>query len=269
MLQPDKNNFFLTCEAGQKLTDIRQELQKHDLSFGYHPLATGDFSLENLIHGSPLNLYHFKYGSLSDNIAAIQAELDNGDVVQTSSLSARKAAPDFCHMILGLPSRIAKITGVTLKITLKPEKIQAIVFVLPRAHTPQMLIGHLVANRIEPLFFRIFEKDETKKILSSKKTNRQAQTAILVGLSGLSEIVDAKLQWLRHHAQTQNLQCMHPNKNSGSELFNHHIFASEHHATITRQYRKMIWPVEENPASQKHMEQALFKKFDLIEVNHV
>lgn len=269
MLRPDKKNFLLSCEVDQKISDIKSELQKHDLAFGYHPLASGDFSLKDLIHNQPLNLYYFKHASLLDNIAAIHAELDNGDTVQTSLLSAHQACPDFCRLILGLPSRIARITQVTLKIILKPEKIQIIMLLLPQSQNPQKLLSQLIARRLEPLFFRLFEKSEIKKISPSPKRNRQAHTAILSGFSGLTEIVEAKLKFLHHLAQTQNLELVHPDKNSGTEWLDQHIFAAENQNILIEQYQKMIWPVEKNRNTQKHLEQAFFKTFDPLEVNHV
>lgn len=246
MFDLNKNSLLITCPVSATIQDIKDCLKQHDLYLGYHPLSLANPTLSECLQLGSINLYHYKFGSLLDLCVGIESELDNADTFASGPDDPNGGA-NFSALVASLPSHLSKITSATLKITVKPEKIQAMIIQGTQKRRFQF-IHDVLSRNIAPLFWRLTDSE-----------------ALLIGLSGVIEAVDAEVNEITQWAEQSKLTVKALDIKSGAPLLKEQIYALKNHPEILKQYALIQKTHSPTPPSKNPLSQIVLAEFDTPE----
>ena len=268
MPRPDKTNFLHSVPVSLSLSQFKKQLAEEDLYFGYHPLCEGDLTLAELLKLKPVNLYHFKYGSLPAQVRGLVAELDTGDLWESSVLPDAAGGPNLLRLVLDLPSTLTRLNQVTFTISPRPEKMELLLLGVPTEIKAINILGQLVSQSVNPLFFHLLDAKKLDGFLPQSWSHKDVKNILFLGFSGLAELVDADTAWVSGLAKETSLPVMIP-KDSTPDLLTQFVFATDNHTDIISQYQHMIWPAGTSATNTEQLQKKLFDSFDTPEVSHV
>lgn len=246
MFKLNKNSLFITCPVSATLQNIKDCLKQHDLYLGYHPLNLTNPTLGECLKGSPVNLYQFKFGTLSELTVGIEAELDNADTFE-SGPDHLEGGINLSPFVASLPIHLSQITSVTLKITVKPEKILAMIMQGTQKRRFQF-IHDVLSRGIAPLFWRMADAE-----------------ALLIGLSGVSEAVDSEVNEITQWAQQAKLSVKTLDIKSGAPVLKDQIYSPKNHPEILRQYALIQKALSPEPTAENPLSQIVLAEFAMPE----
>lgn len=264
MYSLNKKSRLVTISAEAKLSDLKKQLAEEGLYLGYYPLDEIQYSFSYYLHRRVANFYHFKYGSLADQIASLQVEMKNGKSFQLKSAPRAAIGPDFNRIIIGGKEHLGTARSVTLKTVALPEKIIYGIVLLKSREQAKALLCHLIGQFMPPLFFKYFELDLSTTILDQLHFQSEPFEIFLFCLSGLQEIVTVEESVISDFCLQNHWELMWVANKEGRDLVNAHLHTLESYREIKDQYRQFIWPASD------HNHQALLEKqFHAPEIPHV
>lgn len=252
---------LITVTPDTKIKDLKKDLVAEGLYFGYVPLDENHEELGYYLNRRVINLYHYKYGNLSDQVSSLTVEMKNGKVFHMPEVPRSAIGPDFNRLVIGGKENFGKIKDVTLKLVAVPERvIHGLIFVDSREKA-RRFFAQLVGQFILFLYARHFSGKACEDLLSGLKMESDGDDIFLFCLSGLSEMVFAEQTVINGLCQELKFPCHWIDSKTGREWINSQIHHIESYRDIKEQYRQFLWPSSET-SDQVQMEKGFL-------VNHV
>lgn len=243
MYQLNKISNLVTLNSETPLAEFKRKLSKDGLYFGYHPLVESDETLDHYLRQRIPNLYHFKFGSLSDLVSSMTFELKSGVHFHLKDAPRAAIGPDFNRLLVGSNGRFGRIHDVTLRLTALPERIRCAGVALDSRESAQALVVSLVGLFIKPLFFKYFAHESLPAgLLPPGHGAKSTSNALFIALSGMDEMVRVEEETMQEHCETRGHDVKWLDVAESQELMNRSLFNNQSYEDIRKQYREFLWP---------------------------
>jgi len=258
MFSINKQSHLVTVSSEIKLSDIKKFLIQESLYFGYYPLDDIHYTINHYLKRRILNLYHYKYGSLSDLVSSALVELPNGKSFHLKDAPRSAIGPDFNKLIVGSKNHFGTIKTVTLKLVAMPEKILHGIVLVNNREEAKNFIRQIVGNHISPLYFRYFDLNSAPAFLDDLKIKKEPLETLLFSLSGLKEMVETEQEYIEDYFKKCKKDFFWIDKTWGHDFIQAYLHSPESYREIKEQYRHFLWPATDN-TSQLNWEKEFFK----------
>lgn len=262
MLQLDKKSLLVKVKPTMHLPELKSELSKEGLYFGFHPLEDSGETLLFYLKNRTPNLYHFKYGSLPDLVSTMTVALPSQQSFEIKNAPRSAIGPDFNRLIIGSQGKIGKIKNVTLKLAPLPDKISCAQVALTHEDEAQTLIASLIGQFIHPLFFKYFPFDQVPPSLKiDSKSSKSKKDILFLCFSGFDSLVQIEEDILDSYCRQHNYAIQWLELSKSHKIMNQDIFTSESLQEIKKQYRVYLWP-DSDSNYQKQLEKDFLKELE-------
>ncbi|MBF0103808.1 MAG: FAD-binding oxidoreductase [Deltaproteobacteria bacterium] len=251
MLKINKNSHLVTVLADFKLSELKKELIREGLYLGYHPLDDINLPLHDYLVRRTPNLYHFKYGSISDLTSSLLVKLGEDKSFHLKDSPRPIQGPDFNKVMIGSGELLGKIKTVTLKIISIPEHVVHGLVLVHSRDCAKKIIAHMQGTFIQPLYFRFFGLGDAETILDQLKIKTKPTEALLFCLSGLREMVTVFQEVMDEFCASQHYQMNWLAKKHEHEIIHTRIHNPESYKEILEQYRHFLWRASDETAQSK------------------
>jgi FAD/FMN-containing dehydrogenase len=108
-------------EAGAVLSDVNDDLAPHGLTLGHDPWTVGIATIGGAISTNGLGFLGGKYGSMGQQVLAIEAVLADGTVVRTRPAQPHSTGIDLNHLFIAGEGSLGVITAAAVRAFPIPE----------------------------------------------------------------------------------------------------------------------------------------------------
>lgn len=244
---------LITVPPDTKIKDLKKDLIAEALYFGYVPLDENHEELGYYLSRRVINLYHYKYGNLSDQVSSLTVEMKNGKTFHMPEVPRSAIGPDFNRLVIGGKENFGKIKDVTLKLVAVPERVVHGIILAESREKARRFFAKVISQFTLFLYARYFSGKACQELLSGLKMTNSCDGVFLFCLSGLSEMVVAEQNVINGLCQDQKYSCHWIDSKQGREWINSQIHHVESYRDIKEQYRQFLWPSSET-SDQVQME---------------
>ncbi|UCF29872.1 MAG: FAD-binding protein [bacterium] len=151
ILDIDRDNMTVWCEAGVVNGDLQAEVEKEGLFFPPDPASMkfstiGGNAAENA--GGPRAV---KYGVTRDYVMALEVVLPTGEILHTGSSAIKSVTGyDLTRLMVGSEGTLGFITRLLLRLVPKPETVRAMLTVFPETRMASNTVARIMSSRIVP-----------------------------------------------------------------------------------------------------------------------
>ena len=268
MFSLNKQSRLVTVAAENTLAELKKDLAEEGLYLGYYPLDDPSHTINHYLMRRIANLYHYKYGSISDLVSSLLVELPDGRPFHLKDAPRAATGPDFNRLVIGAKGQLGQLKMATFRVVSLPAKVLYGIILLNSREEARATIRHMVGHFMAPLFFKYLDRLEATTLLltlgEEKENKREPREALLFCLSGLQEIVSIEEDEISTYCQNQKRELSWVAGKPGRDIVNKHIHSNESYRDIKDQYRQFLWP-----ASDSHSQTLLEKQFFNREINRV
>ncbi len=112
---------WVWAEAGAVLSDVNEELAPLGLTLGHDPWTVGIATIGGTISTNGLGFLGGKYGSMGQQVLAVEAVLWDGTVLRTRPAQPHSTGIDLNHLFIGAEGSVGVITAAAVRAFPIPE----------------------------------------------------------------------------------------------------------------------------------------------------
>lgn len=120
-----------TAEAGVVLADLNTALAPHGLLLGHDPWTVPLATVGGTISTNSLGYRGAKYGSMGDQVLALEVVLPDGEVLRTRAVPRSSTGPRLHDLFIGAEGAFGVITAATLRVFPVPERRELVALDFP------------------------------------------------------------------------------------------------------------------------------------------
>ncbi len=109
-------------QPGVVLADLEREAEGHGLMLGHDPWSVPIATVGGAISTDSVGYRASKYGSMGQQVRALEVVLASGDVVRTRPVARPSSGPSLNGLFVGAEGSIGVITEATVQLYLQPEE---------------------------------------------------------------------------------------------------------------------------------------------------
>jgi FAD/FMN-containing dehydrogenase len=117
----DAESGWIWAEAGCVLSDVDRALQPHNLALGHDPWTFSVATVGGAISTNGLGFLGGKYGSMGQQVLAVEAVLADGTIVRTRPPRPHSTGIDLNHLVIAGEGTLAVIAAAALRAFPRPE----------------------------------------------------------------------------------------------------------------------------------------------------
>jgi FAD/FMN-containing dehydrogenase len=182
ILMIDGEALSAQVEAGVVLEDLVRKLDACGLILGHDPWTVPVATVGGTISTNSLGYRGGKYGSMGDQVLALEVVLPNGEILRTRAVPKSSTGINLKHLFIGGEGCFGIITEATIRVFLAPEKRALLAFRFPTFEEGFAAVQDIAAAGVRPILLDF--GDDPEKV--------QRGAVLYLGFEGIQEMVEAE-----------------------------------------------------------------------------
>ncbi|MBI4203316.1 MAG: FAD-binding oxidoreductase [Chloroflexi bacterium] len=154
-----KEDRIAWAEAGVVIRDLDLELNRHGLMVGHDPWSTPIATVGGTISTDGVGYRAAKYGSMGDQVAALEVVLPTGEIIRTKAVPKRASGPGLDRLFIGAEGVMGIITAAALRVFRLPEERRHAAFSFPTFETGFSAVSEMFALGLRPAITDLTEEE--------------------------------------------------------------------------------------------------------------
>lgn len=199
------------AEAGVILSDLDAAVQQHGLMVGHDPWSTPIATVGGAISTDGVGYRAARYGSMGDQVVALEVVLPTGEVLRTRAVPKRASGPSLERLFIGAEGALGIITAAALRVFRLPEERRFAAFAFPSFEAGFQAVSEMFSLGLRPAITDLTEhpNDEGDKVVMvltyegyREEVAAQGQRAATIALGhGGADLgpAEAEAYWRERH----------------------------------------------------------------------
>ena len=193
ILKIDKENLFVTAQAGATWKDVYDACLKEGLLLGAYPSSFPSATLAGWISTAGIGIGGYKYGSAGNEIRNLKVVMADGSVIETGfdDLCDNGAGYSLNWLLVGAEGTLGVIAEVTFKLEPGPEVMRAISYDFPSIEAmaePLMKLSR--SRKVVPLHIGFSDGAHFEMLRKAGKHAPEVGSLLNLMLEGDEELVN-------------------------------------------------------------------------------
>ncbi len=192
----NRENMYVIVQPGVVIADLQKELDNFGLFFPPDPSNLAVSTIGGAVALSSGGPKTFKYGTTKDYVIDLQVVLASGDVINTSSKTAKNVSGyNLTQLMVGSEGTLGIITELTLKVIPKPQTKKVMLAYFNSLEKAAEAVNTVILNNIVPAVMDLMDFNTINSIEDFYPTglDRNAQAALLIEVDGAQSDVNNQL----------------------------------------------------------------------------
>lgn len=143
-------DFAVRVQSGVRLADLNQFLEHTPVFFSVDPGA-GEATLGGLAATRASGTNTVRYGTMRENVIALEVVLSDGTVIETATAAPKSAAGyDLTHLMIGSEGTLGLITGLTVRLQPRPQSSAVAVVPFPSVAAACQMVMDVLGSGMRP-----------------------------------------------------------------------------------------------------------------------
>ena len=195
ILQVSAGDRDATVEAGVTRNQLNRHLQQVAPNL-YFPVDPGaDASLGGMAATRASGSAALGYGTMADNVLALNAVMADGSLVRVGSRAPKSSAGyDLTHLLVGSEGTLGIITALTLRLALRPAAVAAGVCPFPSVATAVEAAIALIGAGVNPARLELLDEIQIDAVNRYSGLDHQVTPTLFVEFHGSPASVEERAQ---------------------------------------------------------------------------
>jgi len=190
----------VVVQPGVTRDDLNIHLRNQGLFFPIDPGANASLGGMTATRASGTNAV--RYGTMKDNVIALEAVMANGSIIRTARRAKKSSAGyDLTRLMVGSEGTLGLITEVTLKLYGIPESISAVVCSFPSVDAACQVTMQAIQYGLPIARIELLDIATVRAINAYSKLNLPEDVLLLLEFHGTKSGVDEQVDLFQHLAE--------------------------------------------------------------------
>ncbi|AJX34431.1 FAD-linked oxidase C-terminal domain-containing protein [Burkholderia oklahomensis] len=195
ILRVSAEDLDCTVEAGVTRKQLNAHLHDTGLFFPIDPGA--DASIGGMCSTRASGTNAVRYGTMRESVLALEVVLPNGDITSVGSRARKSAAGyDLARLFVGAEGTLGTITGVTLRLHPRPDKVSAAVCGFPDLKAAVDSVIGIVQSGIPVARVELLDAMQIVACNRYSKLSLPERPTLFFEFSGFGVAVDEQVGWV-------------------------------------------------------------------------
>jgi alkyldihydroxyacetonephosphate synthase len=191
IIKIDEDSQTVTTEAGINHYELETALNTRGYTLPHIPASIHSATLGGSIACRGSGVLSTKYGKIEDMVLQLEVVLPTGEIIETLPVPNHAAGPGIMDLFIGAEGIFGVITKCRVRIEKMPKSRRFYAYLFDSVHTGFTAGKRLMLDRINPAVIRLYDEDETKKIIRKIISNEVDNGCYMViGLDGDEDRID-------------------------------------------------------------------------------
>lgn len=201
----DSVNMMVTAQPGVNLKEIDDILEPYGLILAQEQGSYKTANIGGAVSTNGFSMRHNRYRDIGENVVSLEVVLGDGSILRTGRKVCSNSSGYPLHsLFVGAEGTLGIITELTLRISPKPEKEEAILALYDSWEAVQSIVWKLNSSEINFAGGYGFELERAE--LGGRAAG------VLVGIEGTAEEVDASAKIIRRIFEESNGKLVDPER---------------------------------------------------------
>lgn len=190
ILELNEKSLTVRVQPGIIQKHLEEYLNRRGYTMNHLPASINTSALGGFISTNGTGVLSSKYGKVSDMVHQLEVVLPNGELFQSLPVRLHSTGPDYSRLFFGAEGTLGIVTEALCKIYPLPEKRSFRTFLLPNLHDGIEGGRRIMINGLQPSLLRLYDEQDTRKILQKQYGLAEDGCILLMGFDGLARLVD-------------------------------------------------------------------------------
>ncbi len=154
-----KDDMLIRVQSGVILEDLYDQADKRDLLFAHDPWTLPIATIGGAVSTNSLGYLGAKYGSIGDQLLALEAVLPDGSFLNTRPAQFSSTGFDLKRLFVGTEGTFGIVTSATVRAFPKPEKFALAAYAFPSFEQGYLAIKEMWASGVTAAMVDYGEED--------------------------------------------------------------------------------------------------------------